>query len=300
MQKQNKNTSKKPISAKHEPGLALMCLLMAVFLVASFLYQYLLPFSHRDVLPALADGDSASVVISEVMSANSSAHPDDAGKYSDWIELHNTGDKPVSLSGWTLTKPGDSIHPLSLPDIILSADEYLLIYADGNAQTNAAYALHAPYKLTAAGDALALQTSGGQVVDAVEIPSLEKNESYARNSAGEWEITRQYTPGLPNTPESFALVMEQRTTVEDPIEISEVMIKNRTYAPDEDGDCSDYIELHNTSSRSVNLAGYALSDSDSSLTKWLLPSVTLEADGYLLIYASGKTAFPAHCIPGLS
>ncbi len=300
----NKSVSSKPVSkavktsapmqetsarseGRKDIGMPVVAALLIVFLIASFVYQYVLPAD--DTLPsAQAQTKDYGIRISEIMSANSSAFVSDTGKYSDWLEICNTGEEAVNLYGWTLNKADDSLHPLTFGDLTIQPDEYIIIYADGKAQTAAGYMLHAPWKLTASGDTLVLLDASGAVADSVEVPSLEKNECYARTSSGEWEITRQYTPALANTAENFNLVMQYRNTTSDAIVISEVMIKNRTYALDEDGDASDYIELHNTSDRAVNLGGYALSDSDANLTKWVLPDTTIEAGGYLLVYASGK------------
>lgn len=285
---QKKIPTKKKNGARREPSLAVMSLLVAAFLVISFIYEYSSLFKAPTNQSSDAFQSETCVRFNEVMSANASALSDDSGNYSDWLELYNEGDEPVNLYGWTLCKSNGDVRPLTFPNVVLQPGEYLLIYADGRAQATAGYALHAPFKLTAAGDGLVLATSTGLVADTIDVPSLEKNESYALNASGSWEVTRQYTPGLPNTDEAFSEVMSRRVTVEDVLVISEVMIKNRTYVPDEDGECCDYIELHNTSDRAVNAGGYALSDTDANLSKWVLPDITIPADGYLLVYASGK------------
>ena len=71
------------------------------------------------------------------------------------------------------------------------------------------------------------------------------------------------------------------------IRINEFMADNDTVLADDDGDFSDWIELHNTGS-AVNLAGWYLTDDLSELTQWALPSIILPAGGYLIIYASDK------------
>ena len=41
----------------------------------------------------------AGLVISEVMTDNASAYPDETGKFGDWVEIRNTLDTPLSLKG---------------------------------------------------------------------------------------------------------------------------------------------------------------------------------------------------------
>lgn len=70
--------------------------------------------------------------------------------------------------------------------------------------------------------------------------------------------------------------------------ISEFMASNELTLEDEDGDDSDWIELHNDGASAVDLTGWYLTDDDADLTQWQFPSVTLEAGAYLVIFASKK------------
>ncbi len=70
--------------------------------------------------------------------------------------------------------------------------------------------------------------------------------------------------------------------------ISEFMAINDNTLADQDGDFSDWIEIHNSGSSAVNLQGMHLTDDVVNLTKWTFPSLTLEADGYLVVFASDK------------
>jgi hypothetical protein len=70
--------------------------------------------------------------------------------------------------------------------------------------------------------------------------------------------------------------------------ISEFMAANESNLPDEDGEFSDWIEIHNPDGTPVSLAGYHLTDSASNLDKWTFPAVTLEPGAYLIVFASGK------------
>lgn len=57
---------------------------------------------------------------------------------------------------------------------------------------------------------------------------------------------------------------------------------------DEDGQSSDWIEIRNLSASAVSLNGWSLSDDASLPTKWLFPDMTIPAEGYLMVFASGK------------
>lgn len=75
---------------------------------------------------------------------------------------------------------------------------------------------------------------------------------------------------------------------EEILHISEFMAVNDITLDDEDRDETDWIEIHNAGATTANLDGWFLTDSARNLTKWRFPAVTLESDGYLVVFASGK------------
>src|SRR6478609_8506883 len=72
------------------------------------------------------------------------------------------------------------------------------------------------------------------------------------------------------------------------IVINEFQSSNSVTIADEDGDYSDWIELYNTGTISVNLSGYGLSDNPTAPLKWVFPNISLLPNQYLLVWASGK------------
>ncbi len=70
--------------------------------------------------------------------------------------------------------------------------------------------------------------------------------------------------------------------------ISEFMAANNGSLLDADQDASDWIELYNAGSDTVNLHGWHLTDTTNNLALWTLPSTNLAAGKHLVIFASGK------------
>lgn len=70
--------------------------------------------------------------------------------------------------------------------------------------------------------------------------------------------------------------------------INELMPSNGSTISDEDGEYSDWIELYNSSTQSVDLTGFGISDDPSNPFKWIFPAVTVDANDHLLIFASDK------------
>ncbi|MDB4655277.1 CotH kinase family protein [Flavobacteriales bacterium] len=72
------------------------------------------------------------------------------------------------------------------------------------------------------------------------------------------------------------------------VKLNEWMVKNSTVLADQDGEFSDWIELYNSSSETINLAGFGITDDETNPYKWIFPSVEINANQFLLIYCSGK------------
>ena len=70
--------------------------------------------------------------------------------------------------------------------------------------------------------------------------------------------------------------------------ITEFLAANETDLPDEDGESSDWIEIHNPTGTAADMAGYYLTDDPLVPAKWQFPAVTVPPGGYLLVFASGK------------
>ncbi|MBU0679276.1 MAG: lamin tail domain-containing protein [Verrucomicrobia bacterium] len=72
------------------------------------------------------------------------------------------------------------------------------------------------------------------------------------------------------------------------LRINEFMAVNDTILQDADGDYSDWIEIYNAETTSVDLAGWHLTDSAGNLSQWTFPSTNIAAGAYLVVFASGK------------
>ena len=87
----------------------------------------------------------------------------------------------------------------------------------------------------------------------------------------------------------FILVVTNRVFAESrKVIISEFMAINNSTLQDEDGNYSDWLELYNPGETGIDLNGWYLTDKSDNLTKWEIPAITLNADSYLVIFASEK------------
>ena len=72
------------------------------------------------------------------------------------------------------------------------------------------------------------------------------------------------------------------------IVLSEFVASNQGGLSDGWGDTPDWIELQNTGSTPVDLAGWHLTDNPDRPTQWTFPAETLEPSGFLIVFASER------------
>lgn len=73
------------------------------------------------------------------------------------------------------------------------------------------------------------------------------------------------------------------------LRITELVASNDSSLLDVEGDSSDWLEIYNTGSEAVDLAGMYLTDNDNELDKWEFPAgSSILAGQYLVVFASDK------------
>ena len=70
--------------------------------------------------------------------------------------------------------------------------------------------------------------------------------------------------------------------------INEYSASNRNIQTNSYGDYEDWIEIHNPGASNVDISNWYISDKSSNLTKWQIPSGSVTAGGYTLIYCSKR------------
>src|ERR1035437_4443970 len=85
-----------------------------------------------------------------------------------------------------------------------------------------------------------------------------------------------------------AILVASVASADPTVVISELMALNNTTLADEDGTYSDWIELYNSSTNTVDLGGWYLADKATNLTHWMFPSTNLGPSQFLVVFASNK------------
>lgn len=169
--------------------------------------------------PQALQGLSASkisyVMINEFVASNDSGAQDEAGEYEDWIELYNTGDNEVNLSGYYLSDKTDNLVKWQFPEgTVIASHAYLIIWADEDQEDGS---LHTNFKLSADGESVLLVDTELNIIDQYTYAAVAPNMAYARipNGTGNFVVQQP----------SFAANNEGGTGIEKPVSTSANMLK---------------------------------------------------------------------------
>lgn len=135
-------------------------------------------YNYYSIQPLLTKGN---LVINEIMTINDNIVSDQDGQFDPWIELVNTGDENIRLSGCVLGYDENGYTKYSFPDTSILARKYLVIWAD--AETSQA-GLHANFKLNENAGKLVLLNQKNKIIDTVIYGNQEKLKSYGRYPNG--------------------------------------------------------------------------------------------------------------------
>ncbi|MDR9417217.1 MAG: CotH kinase family protein, partial [Gracilimonas sp.] len=139
---------------------------------------------------------SADIVINEIM-YNAEENNDPA----DWIELYNTSNAEINLSGWVVKDEDDS-HSFMMPDNTVIAAQGYLVVSENTAMFGDIYSGEYPligntgFGLSGGGDQVRLYNHLGVLVDSVE---YDDDEPWAKPADGEGYTLQLTDPALDNT-----------------------------------------------------------------------------------------------------
>ena len=143
------------------------------------------------------------LMISEFMADNRRTLNDEDGESSDWVEIFNSGETPASLLGWFLTDDRLNLAKWTFPDVTIEPKSFLVVFASEKNKSTVPGRLHTNFKLTDAGEYLALVAPNTNVVSefAPDYPKQFRDVSYGRvpGAPGSHGYFTQPTPGAANS-----------------------------------------------------------------------------------------------------
>tara|TARA_Y100001935_G_scaffold177816_1_gene147219 strand:+ start:99 stop:3344 length:3246 start_codon:yes stop_codon:yes gene_type:complete len=158
--------------------------------------------------------DIPNLFINEFLASNASINLDpDLYSFCDWIEIYNSEDTVVNISGFYITDDLSNPFKFEFPDnSIIQPNSFFIVWADGEDYYPGNYVLdpeniditittcHLNFKLKKGGEEIGLFNSNGDVIDAITFDDQITDISYGRNLDGnsEWVFFSKPTPSNSN------------------------------------------------------------------------------------------------------
>ena len=232
---------------------------------------------------SLKETEDIGLYINEFMASNATTICDSFGSYSDWIELYNSTDTDMDISGFGISDNLSQPMKYRFPDgTTIAAKGYLVVFCSGNEGMQNGE-LHAPFGLRSYGEDVVIANRAGRIIDSYSFKNQETDVSMARipDGAGEFQSNSQPSPGYPNTGAGYSAFDAANRLPLGGVYISEFGGSTGSVA-------SDWVEIYNSTGSAVSLAGYGLSNNPKNPAKWVFPDISIEPGEYLLLYATGS------------
>ena len=232
---------------------------------------------------SLKETEDMGLYINEFMASNATTICDSFGSYSDWIELYNSTDTDMDISGFGISDNLSQPMKYRFPDgTTIAAKGYLVVFCSGNEGMQNGE-LHAPFGLRSYGEDVVIANSAGRIIDSYSFKNQETDVSMARipDGTGELQPNSQPSPGYPNTGAGYSAFDAANRLPLSGVYISEFGGSTGSVA-------SDWVEIYNSTGSAVSLAGYGISNNPKNPAKWVFPDISIEPGEYLLLYATGS------------
>ncbi|MBP9151151.1 MAG: lamin tail domain-containing protein, partial [Flavobacteriales bacterium] len=130
--------------------------------------------------------NAGDLVLNELMASNVLTSADPFGDRDDWIEIYNATQFDISTSGLYLSDDVTNWSKWAMPNTVIPANGYLIIWADEQGEQGST---HANFKLSATnGETVGLHYGDGTEIDMVSFGNQDDDVSYGRfpNGTGPW------------------------------------------------------------------------------------------------------------------
>lgn len=143
-------------------------------------------FFYFEVMPKVLS--EKTVVINEFMASNDGIILDEAGEAADWIELYNTTNDEIDMSGFFISDNPANLAKFQLPaGTVIAPKGFLIIWADEDQEQGP---LHVNFKLSASGETIFLLNASSNILDSIAYGTQTIDKSAARipNGTGPFVI----------------------------------------------------------------------------------------------------------------
>lgn len=190
---------------------------------------------------------------------------------TDWIEFYNATDEGINLSGYHVQDNKGTDEEYTFPDGSKIAAKGFLVIEEGTFE----------FGISGDGDSITILDEKYSKIDGVIIPAMEDGFTYSRTEDGgsSWEIVEGGTKGRSNTG-----TLDNPDKPVNPEESDSPVLINEVQGATIDGEQTDFIELYNPSSESVELSGYKLQDDKGVEEEYTIAEGTVIEAGAILVF----------------
>lgn len=224
--------------------------------------------------------EELEIRISEVLTENISACPDERGQFSDVVELYNSSDRAVYLGAYTFSDSTQNRFRYRLPGVTLEAGEYLLLYCDGENYIGENGEIHVNFGLSKGDEICLTDREGKFVICPVEFPS--EDISLSLDDEGIYKPSA-VSLGFANDTAGAESYVNLRMEEQAYLVINEVLLSAAEIPYM--GEVCDVVEIYNRSQQTVSTEGWYLSDGGDPYT-FKLPETKLAPGEYMVIRCS--------------
>lgn len=243
--------------------------------------------SQDDTAEEVVVDYSDDIYITEVL-------PNPSGEEStdEFIELYNSSNNAVDLTGWELSDSTSRNYTLTGS---IGAGQYATFYREATG-----------IALNNSGDTVELYQPDGTLLDTIEYTdSADEEVSYALSTDGDWYWTTTVTAGRSNTITGITDDTENNESSEEDEDTENTDDVNKSEDSDSESDLQGYdfsndvelsellpdpegsdvtdewIEIHNTGSSVIDLYGWQVADASKTYT--ISESTNVAANGYIVL-----------------
>lgn len=176
----------------------------------SFHRHYLAGWAVSMLVATITVPAFGALKISEFQAKNLASLDDEQLASSDWVEIRNEGGSEVDLQGYYLTDDPENLDKWVFPSLKVGAGDEITVFASGKdqhtrqtlfQQSNPIKPTHTNFKLSSAGDYLALVQPDGVTIEHAYAPVYPRqlgDVSYGISDTGEMGYFKTATPGKSN------------------------------------------------------------------------------------------------------
>ena len=206
----------------------------------------------------------ATISINEYILDNVDVVKSSDGKYYNMIELYNNTARDINIGGYHLTNEDKVLDKYTLPEAIIKANDYLVIYMNSEAKVEGE--VHVSFTLENKEEDLLLTDKNKKVIDRIKTVKLDRNVTSGKYN-NTWFLYKESSFGKANT-NNYIKDSNKKDLI-----ISEVAAIN-----------PEAIEIKNVSDKVINLSEYSIGDKSGKTYK--LGNVNLNPNSYYSLQSS--------------